>query len=302
MHEHQHGHDHAHQHHALDNRKRLMWTLILASVYLLAEVIGGWLANSLALMADAGHMLSDVAALGLSWFAVWMATRPAPSHRTYGYYRLEILAALFNGSTIIAVAIYIFIEAFQRLLAPPEVQGPLMMAIAVGGLVVNLAGLGILHGGCHDNLNVRGAWLHVMSDALGSVGAILSGILIWAFGWQWADPVASALIGILLIYSSWRLVKESVGVLMENAPRGMDVDEVRVSMLEFDGVSNVHDLHVWTITSGLVALSAHVVVEPNIRHGEILRVLRDALHDRFGIDHVTIQVEPESFGDCDLPV
>lgn len=287
-------HDHD-THHRSANKRRLLLTLLLAGGYMVAEIVGGLLTNSLALLADAGHMLSDVAALGLSLFAVAIAERPPTAQRTYGYYRTEILAALANGSALIAVSIFIFIEAYRRLFAPPAVLGAAMMAIAAGGLLVNLLGLWILHAGRRQNLNVRGAWLHVLTDALGSVGAIVAGILIWAFGWNWADPVASVLIGILVIYSAWRLLLEAVFVLMESAPRGIDVDDVRRSMSEMPGVLGVHDLHVWTITSGMDSLSAHVVVVEQPPPADLLAELRTMLHDRFGIDHITIQIEPEDF-------
>ena len=293
------GHDHggAGHHHGGRgaNRKRLLITLVLAAAYMVAEVIGGLITNSLALVADAGHMLSDVAALGLSLFAIRIAERPATPQRSYGYYRTEILAALANAATLIAVAIYVLIEAYGRLRRPPEVQGALMMAIAFGGLAINLIGLWILNAGRRDSLNVRGAWLHVATDALGSVGAIVGGLLIWLFGWYWADPVASVLICLLVAYSSWGLLKESVGVLMEGAPAGMDVDEVRAAMLSVDGVTTVHDLHVWSITSGMVALSVHVGLREDSSHGAVLAELRSRLHDRFGIDHTTIQCEPAGF-------
>src|SRR6185295_6742152 len=244
------GHSHSH-HGSAGNRARLALTLGLAAVYMLAEAVGGWLTGSLALLADAGHMLSDVAALGLSLFAMWMARRPATSRRTYGYHRLEILAALANGGALVAISIFVLAEAFQRFRRPHEVDAPVMMAIAVGGLLVNLAGLWILHGGRADSLNMRGAWLHVLTDALGSVQAIAAGVLIWAFGWNWVDPAASVLISLLVIYSAWSLLKEATAVLMESAPPHMDVDAMRDAMMCVPGVLEVHDLHVWTITSGL---------------------------------------------------
>ena len=273
-------HHHDHGHHAqrgAANRRRLTWTLLLAAGYMVAEFIGGLLTNSLALLADAGHMLSDVAALGLSLFALKIAERPPTRKRTYGYYRAEILAALLNGATLIAISIFIFVEAFRRLAEPLEVHGPGMLAIAVGGLVINLAGLYLLHGGRHESLNVRGAWLHVLTDALGSVGAIIAGVLIWAFGWRWVDPVVSIVIGLLVIYSAWRLVAESVSVLMESAPRGIDVDAVHQAMEEVPGVLSVHDLHVWTITSGMDSLSAHVVFADGYAHALFLHTLREML-------------------------
>ena len=279
------------------NRRRLSIVLALAATFMVAEVIGGLVTNSLALLADAGHMLSDVAALGLSIFALWIAQRPPTPQRSYGYYRTEILAALANGATLVGISIYIFVEAYGRLRSPPEVQGGLMMGIAAGGLVVNLLGLWILSAGKGDNLNMRGAWLHVLTDALGSIGAILGGAAIWAFGWAWADPVVSVLIGLLVIYSSWNLLKETVNVLMEGAPGHVDVDAVRNEIAGTHGVVAVHDLHVWSITSGMVALSGHVRVAESAtaaEHGATLAALRTTLEERFGIHHITIQIESES--------
>jgi cobalt-zinc-cadmium efflux system protein len=303
-HHHHHGHDHGHHHghghaHAgARNQRRLLLTLVLAALYMVAELVGGLMAGSLALLADAGHMLSDSGALALSLFAIWIARRPANPRRTYGYYRTEILAALANAATLIGISLYIFVEAYQRLRDPRPVEGELVMWIAVGGLVVNLLGLLILHGGKDESLNVRGAWLHLLTDALGSVGAITGGALIWAFGWYWADPVVSALIGILVIYSAWDLLRESVSVLLEGTPSHIDLEEVRGAMLGVEGVEAVHDLHVWTITSGMDAMSGHVVVgdrHERRQSGEILAELHDMLHQRFGLGHMTIQIEPREF-------
>ena len=206
-------HDHQHSHGAEGaNTRRLSLTLALVLVYMGVEIVGGLLADSLALLADAGHMLSDAGALGLTLFAMRFARRPASVQRTYGSYRAEILAALVNGATLVAVAIYIFVEAVERFRTPPEVQGGLMLAVASGGLLVNALGLWILRGGHDDNLNMQGAWLHVLTDALGSLQAIVAGALIWTFGWYWVDPVASVLIGLLVIYSSWSLIRQSVTV------------------------------------------------------------------------------------------
>lgn len=295
MHDHDHHHQHAHHHSRSSSRYRLALTLGLAAIYMVAEIIGGLWTGSLALLADAGHMFSDVASLALSLFAAWVSERPPTSRRTYGFYRTEILAAMVNGATLVAIAVYILFEAYHRFRDPREVIGPAMMAIAVGGLAVNLLGLWLLSAGRDDNLNVRGAWLHVLTDALGSVGAIAAGALIWGFGWQWADPLASVLIAMLVIYSSWRLLTEAVAVLMESAPHGIDVDEVRAAMGAAPGVVDVHDLHVWSITSGLDSLSAHVVIEEGHSHSELLTALRAMLDERFGIDHVTIQIEPVDF-------
>jgi cobalt-zinc-cadmium efflux system protein len=296
------GHSHrpgdTHNHAAGASRRRLAIVLALVSLYMVAEAIGGWLTNSLALIADAGHMLSDAGALALSLFAIWVGQRPPTPRRTYGFHRTEILAALVNGATLVALSILIFVQAYQRFASPPEVQGGLMMVIAGGGLAVNLAGLWILNSGRHQNLNVRGAWLHVLTDALGSVGAIVGGLLIWSFGWYWADPAVSVLIGLLVIYSSWALLRETLAVLMEQAPRSIDVNRVEEAMTSVEGVSDVHDLHVWSITSGMVALSAHLRVEP----GNEMRILNDiggALREQFGIEHTTIQTDPAGYEDSE---
>jgi cobalt-zinc-cadmium efflux system protein len=292
------GHHHDHGHGATGGegaRRRLSLTLALVASYMVAEVVGGLMANSLALLADAGHMLSDAAALALALFAIWFARRPATSRHTYGYYRAEILAALVNAGSCIAISIFIFVEAFGRFLSPQPVEGEIMMAVSTGGLAVNLVSLWLLHGGREQSLNVRGAWLHVVSDTLGSVQAIAAGALILAFGWWWADPLASVLIGVLIVYSSWSLMRESVAVLMEGAPPNLDVDDVRNRLMQVPGVQDVCDLHVWTITSGLVALSAHVVAErPSF---DVLHDLRHELKDRFGIQHTTIQFDPPGEAD-----
>ena len=295
------GHAHSHHHHhdggaGAANRRRLALTLGLAAVYMLAEAVGGWLTGSLALLADAGHMLSDSAALGLSLFAIWIAQRPPNPRRTWGYHRTEILAALANGATLFALAFWVLVEAVQRIRQPSPVDAPWMMGIAAGGLVVNLIGLRILSGGRSESLNVRGAWLHVLTDALGSVQAILAGALVWVYGWTWADPAASVLISLLVIYSAWHLLRETVGVLMEGTPAHIDLDQVRDTLAGLPGVTGVHDLHVWTITSGMDALSAHLVVRDGTSHRTLLSRVRGDLHDRFGIHHATVQIEPE---DCE---
>ncbi|MFQ5679926.1 MAG: cation diffusion facilitator family transporter, partial [Gemmatimonadota bacterium] len=282
---------------ATRHHKRLALTLALVLLYMGAEVVGGIVSGSLALLADAGHMLSDAGSLGLALFALWFARRPAPPERTYGYYRAEILAALAHGGTLVAVAVWIFYEAWQRFRDPPAVEGGLMMAIAAGGFVINLLGLWILRGGRKESLNIRGAWLHVLADALGSVQALAAGALILAFDWRLADPIASVLIGILVAHSAWRLSREAVAVLMEGAPGHVDVDEVRDAIREIEGVEAVHDLHVWTITTGFVALSCHVVASPRARR-ELLSDLGRMLEDRFRIAHTTIQVEPTDFQPC----
>lgn len=306
MHDHVHshgpGHTHHHGGHGVDrtaNRRRLTVVLLLVVVYMVAEVIGGIASNSLALLADAGHMLSDAGALAISLFAIWLATRPAPARLSFGFYRTEILAALLNGATLVAVSIFIFVEAVERFRAPPVVSGPLMLWVASGGLVVNLLSLWILHGGRNASLNVRGAWLHVMTDALSSVGAMAAATAIAIWGWTWVDPAVSILIGVLVMVSSWNLLRETVAVLMESAPGNVDVDAVRNAMLAINHVQSVHDLHVWSITSGMVALSAHVETRDDRDSQEVLSALRDMLHTQFDIDHVTIQLEHKGF--CETP-
>jgi cobalt-zinc-cadmium efflux system protein len=281
-----------HASHRREGRRRMTIVLAILVVYMIAELVGGLITGSLALLADSGHMLSDVAALSLSLFAIWAAERPATARRTFGYHRLEILAALVNGGVLLAISILIMVEAIQRLRAPEPVEGGWMLAIAVGGLVANLLGLWFLHDHKDHGLNARAAWLHIVSDTLGSAGTIVSAALILAFGWQWADPIASLLIAVLVIHSSWSLLRETVGVLMEDAPSHIDVEAVRKAMSSIEGVHEVGDLHVWTITSGLESLSAHVCVHDVSRQREILRASRAMLADRFGIEHVTIQIEP----------
>ncbi len=276
------------------HRRSLAVVLALSASYMLLEAVGGWLVGSLALLADAGHMLSDVAALGLSLFAVRVAQRPPTPRRTYGFYRTEILAALVNGAALLALAGWIVVEALERWQRPYEVAAAPMMAIAAGGLAVNLFGMRLLAAGRRESLNLRGAWLHLVTDTLGSAQALVAGALIWWRGWLWADPLASALIALLVVFSAWSLVRESVAVLMEGAPGHIDVDAVREAMLAQPGVSSVHDLHVWTITSGMESLSAHVVVEGR-RHRQVLEELRALLEERFGIDHQTLQLEGSDY-------
>jgi len=270
---------------------RLRVVVALVGAYLVAEVIGGWITNSLALMADAGHMLSDVAALGISLAALRAAAKPPTDTRTWGFHRAEALAALVNAVALGVVAVGICVEAVQRLSSPPDVAGPLALAIATGGLVVNLVGLGVL-GGQHDHgIGVRSAWLHMLGDALGSVGAMASAAAIWLAGWNWADPVASLLIAVLIVRSAFALLLETVGVLMEGAPAHVDVAAVRQELEGLPGVAGVHDLHVWTITSGLDAVSGHLVLREGIRGRDLLAAARGMLHERFGLDHVTLQLE-----------
>lgn len=293
---------HDHRHHGESgppdpgaNQRRLLIVLVLAAGYMVAEAVGGWLTGSLALLADAGHMLSDVFALAMSVMAIRMSRRAPTPNRTYGYYRTEILAALGHGVLLVCVSIAIFWEAFERVGSTQPIEAGPMMLIAAGGLIVNLIGLAVLNHGKADNLNVRGAWLHVLSDALGSVGALAAGAAIWLWGVVWADTVASVVIALLVIFSSWSLLRETLDILMEAAPPHLDVPEIHRSITSMPGVSAVHDLHIWTITSGLVALSGHVVADDDHDQAPLLQSICDHLNDRFGIDHTTIQIESSDF-------
>jgi cobalt-zinc-cadmium efflux system protein len=292
-HDHQRAHAHAHPHHHGHGtpQKTLLIVLALTFVYMLAEVIGGYLANSLALLSDAGHMFTDVAALALSYFAVRFAARPATASKTYGFYRLEILAALANGVALIVLSILICFEAWQRLRAPEVVQGWTLVWISLGGLLVNLVSAKLLAHDQHENLNIHGAFLHVLGDLLGSVAAIAAGLLIVWRGWTWADPVFSVLISLLIVYSAWRLVLESVNVLLEGAPAHINPKAVEQSLLAVSGVQAVHDLHIWTLTSGRYIITAHVVVRDSRESTRILREARALLKERFALDHATLQLE-----------
>lgn len=278
-------HDHAH------DRHRLMFTLVLTGGYCLVEFIGGLLTNSLALLSDAGHMLSDVSAMGLSLFAAYIARLPVTSQKTFGYYRAEILAAFLNGLALWLVAGIIFREAYYRFFSPPEVQGLGMLLIASVGLMVNLVVVWLLHHAQHSNLNIHGVFLHVLGDALGSVGAILAGVIILWTGWNWVDPLTSVVIGLLVLVSSFSLVRESVDILMQATPRHLNVAEVQAAIETVPGVTQVHDLHVWTLTSGLFTLTAHVVVNGATDHHALLDSIEQRIQQRFAIDHTTIQLE-----------
>jgi cobalt-zinc-cadmium efflux system protein len=292
------GHAHSHRHARVSgSRRRLSIVLVLTALYMVAEALGGWWTGSLALLADAGHMLADVAALGLALVALWFSARPATSSKTFGYYRLEILAALINGVALCLISLFIFYEAYHRWAAPPEVRSTPMMFVAAGGLCINLVCAWFLHGDHKDDLNVRGAWLHIMGDALGSVGAIAAGALMSVYGWYAADPLFSVLISLLIVWSSWHLIRESTNVLLEGTPAHINLAAVEDAILETDGVNGVHDLHIWTITSGREALSAHVIHAYATSQPELLKELRTKLHDRFGVDHLTIQMETPDFED-----
>ncbi|HEU5358424.1 MAG TPA: cation diffusion facilitator family transporter [Gemmatimonadales bacterium] len=270
--------------------RRLWWVLALTVVICGAEVAGAVISGSLALLADAGHMLADVAAIGLSLFTAWIAERPADATRTYGYLRWEILGAFINGAALFVIAGWIIAEAVGRLHAPPPVQGKVLFGVALLGLAANLGSLFTLHGGHTENLNVRAAYLHVLGDALGSIGALLAGVIILTSGWTLVDPIVSVGIALLVLVGAWRLVRESVDILLEGTPSHISLAEVEGRMRALPGVTAVHDLHVWTVTSGLVAMSGHAVVPDLGAHPEALTGIQRAMA-ALGIGHVTIQLE-----------
>ncbi|MDR3058010.1 MAG: cation diffusion facilitator family transporter, partial [Prevotella sp.] len=290
-HEHSHGHNHNHVHNA--NKKALTISFFLIAGFMFVEFIGGYLTNSLALISDAGHMLSDAVALGLSLSALIFGARAATSSKTYGYKRFEILAALLNGIVLVLLSIFIFKEAIERLSSPPHVIGRGMMIISIVGLVINIIVAYILHsqGSTKENLNVRSAFLHVIGDLLGSVGAIIAAILIMLFGWYIADPIASMIVSLLVLYSGWNVLKESVNILMEAKPSNIDSEQVISILKSIDGVEDIHDLHIWMITSDFSVMTVHLKVRTESDRDIILEKAKRSISKEFGIKHVTIQLE-----------
>jgi cobalt-zinc-cadmium efflux system protein len=284
---------HAHDdgHHGDANRRALATVLGFTAAFMLAEVVGGLITGSLALLADAAHMASDVASLALALFAFWLSAKPPTPERSFGYKRAEILAALANGVTLVAVSIWIFYEAYQRLQEPPEILGGWMLVVAVIGLFVNLAGALVLSRSGSESLNLQGALRHVIADLFGSVGAITAAGVIVLTGWTYADPLISVLIGLLVLGSSWKLLRDSVNILLEQSPPGIDANEVGRRMASSPGVEEVHDLHIWTITSGFPALAAHVLVGREENCHARRRDLERLLEQEFGIEHTTLQVD-----------
>ncbi|SHE13995.1 Cadmium, cobalt and zinc/H(+)-K(+) antiporter [Chlamydia abortus] len=297
-HDHGHHHQHGHGHHHHDrsregNKKGLTIALLITSGIMLLEFFGGLITNSLALLSDSGHMLSDASSLLLSLIAIWFATRPASSNKTYGFYRFEILAALFNGVTLFVIAGFITWEAIQRFYDPPTVASGSMMIIASIGLLANLLSAWTLmrKGDVKNNVNLRSAYLHVIGDALGSVGAILAGIIMLLFGWYAADPIISVLVALLILKSAWGIIKHTVHILMEGTPITIDQTEVKEALGSIDGVVDVHDLHIWTITSGLDSLSCHILIEDHMDSQKILQAAIHIIEEKFKIRHTTIQIE-----------
>ena len=301
-------HEHSHEDARDETRRALAITLALTASFTVAEVIGGLLTGSLALLADAGHMLSDNLSLGAALFAAWLAGRPGTPEKSFGYKRAEILAALANGVTLVAISIWIFVEALWRLQDPPEILGGPMLAIAGLGLFVNVAGAIILSRPLGESLNMQGALRHVIADALGSLGTIAAALIIVLTGWRFADPIASVAIAALILASSWSLLRDSTNVLLEAAPRGIDSEEVGRRMVSAEGISEIHDLHIWEITSGFPALSAHILVSQNEDCHARRRDLETLLAREYGISHTTLQVdhvgdhESETHGPRFLPL
>lgn len=275
------------------HRGRLVAVFAITSAVLVIEVVGGLLSNSLALLADAGHMFTDVAGLGLALLALWLAARPAREERTFGLYRLEILAAVLNAVLLFGVAAFVLYEAWQRLFEPPDVSSGLMLAVAIIGLLANAVSLWLLRDAQRQSLNMRGAYLEVLGDLLGSAAVIIAAIVIIATGFRAADAIASAAIGLLILPRTWHLLREAVDVLLEATPKGTDLAEIRRHILETPGVSDVHDLHVWMITSGMPVVSAHVVVDDHNDSPAVLDRLSTCLAGDFDIEHSTFQLESQ---------
>ena len=284
---------HAHSHSRAADRGRMAAALAINLAMLAAAVAGGLLFDSLALLADAGHVLADVGAIVLALVAGWMATRPAPARATFGFRRGEILAALVNGILLAAIAVLVLVEAFSRLDSPPDVEGAGVLAVGALGLLGNLAATAVLARGDRTDINLEAVLRHSAADALGSLGVIVAGALVLTTGWNEADAIVSIAIGLLILAGSLRLIREPLGVLMEAAPRGIDVQVVGQAMCAVPGVREVHDLHVWTVTSGFPALAAHVRTEPSEDPNAVRERLEAVLRERFGLDHTTLQVVPE---------
>ena len=304
-HDHVDDHDHGHEHtHGLrqqsgGGKRDLLIALSITLLMMIAEVVGGLLSNSLAPLSDAGHMLTDNFALLLSFFAMKFATMPATEKRTFGFYRLEILAALINGIILVVISLYIIYQAYLRMINPQRVEGMLMLIVAVIGLAANIIGAVVLTKHSHSNLNIRGAYLHIIGDAFSSVGVVVGGVIILYTGWYLIDPILSILISFVIIYGAWALVKESVSILLESVPSHIDIETVATAISKVRGVREAYHIHVWTITSGVHAMSAHVLIDdqPVSRSSDLINDIRTLLAEKFKILHSTIQLECER---CDM--
>jgi cobalt-zinc-cadmium efflux system protein len=296
-HHHDHGHHHHHDHDHLTaalsrgHIQKLKWVFVLTVGYMLVEFAGGWFSHSLALMADAAHMFADSTAIGLSLFAAWFSLKPASRQKTFGYQRAEILAALFNAILLTLLALTILYEGYERFNNPLAVDAGLMLKVAIGGFLVNIAAAYILHAESHTNLNIKGAYLHVLGDLMGSVGAIAASLLMIYGGYYWADPLISILIALLVLFSAFQLLKEAINILLEGCPSHISVSEIREAILNFEGIQAVHHLHVWNINTQRIVLTAHLVVTPASFSGDTLTIIQEALKEKFGLSHVTLQLE-----------
>ncbi len=273
------------------HRRSLVLALGLTTTFLVAEVIGAFVSGSLALLADAAHMLTDAGGLALALFAIWFAARPPSASKTYGYLRTEVLAALINAVVLLLLAVYILYEAYQRLFEPPEVLSTPMLIVAIVGLAVNLISMRLLAAGSEESLNLKGAYFEVLADMLGSIGVIISALIIMFTGWTLADPIIGAAIGVFIVPRTWTLLKHSVNILLEGTPVGFELDKLEKVLRALPDVVDVHDLHVWTITSGVDAMSGHLVVVDGADEQAVLVAARELLHEDFGIEHSTIQIE-----------
>ncbi|HED15391.1 MAG TPA: cation transporter [Gammaproteobacteria bacterium] len=291
--------DHTHPH---GDDKRLLWALTLTGGFMVAEVIGGVMSNSLALLADAGHMLTDTVSLFLAWLAARLSRKPADKLRSYGYHRMQILAAFLNGTAFILIVIWIGYEAVQRFIDPPQVNALIMMPIAVLGLLVNIAAFAILHSGDHENLNIKAAVLHVIGDLLGSVAAITAGVIIYYTGWMPIDPILSVLVALLILRSAWFVIKQSSHILLEGTPDDVDVSNLKKVLSEaVPGVIDVHHVHLWSLTPKRPIITMHVLIEKNCQYTAVLENLKQVLKNNYGIEHSTVQIEMD--GNCvDDPV
>ncbi len=290
-----------HVHGHIDARQRsLTIALVVTTVYMLAEVIGGLLSNSIALLADAGHMVTDAASIGLALFATWVASRPASARRTYGFQRVEVLAALINAISLCVISVWIFIESYKRFISPPEVEGPLIFAVGLVGLLVNIVAAWVLKRDAKESLNVEGAFLHVIGDLIGSVGVLIAGLLVVLFDWRVADTIVGAAIGILVVLSSSHLLMKVFNVLMQGAPPQLALQNLCQRLEGEDGVTGVHDIHAWSLTTGYDVFSAHITADIKTveESNRLLQRLREIATKDFGVAHVTIQLE-ESGRECE---
>jgi len=296
-HHHHHHHDHGHHHdHSVDvnedNKSRVMWAMVLTFGFMFAEIIGGLISGSLALLADAGHMFSDGLALLLSWLAFAYSSKQPDQARSFGWHRFQILAAFVNGLSLLLIALWIVVEAVQRFMTPIEVMATPMLIIATLGLIINLVVFKILSGGDHDNLNLKSAMIHVLGDLLGSVAAIVAALLIWWFGWYWADPVLSVLVALLILKSGWQVVKKSAHILIEGSPANIDHTAVKQQLMQdIPSVTDVHHIHVWSLTNDINLMTLHVQVDAIQHDTDVLKQIKASIAEHFDVQHTTIQVE-----------